>query len=95
METKYEIVYDETSCTDWGFIINDQWRGAERLEGVKPPEEDDELLDYVLAKIKEEIKAGHSDFKDLMDCIQPDDTVWPEDSCDTCGHWGHKTIWKI
>jgi hypothetical protein len=93
--TKYTIVYDEWSCTNWGFVINEQWRGAERDDGVLLPEEDDELLDYVLAKLKEHVKKGYTDFKSVMDCFQTDDFVYDESSCDTCGHSGQKTIWKI
>ena len=92
---KYEIIYDETGCTEWGFEVNDQWRGANRLEGVKSLEEDDELIDYVLAKLKKGIKDGEIDFKDVMECFQEDDHYSPDESCETCGHWGHKTIWKI
>lgn len=92
-ETKYTIVYDEMSCTDWGFEINGEWRGAN--SNVTPIEYDDELLDYVLTRLKEEIKGGHSDFKSLMDCFQSEDTEFDKGSCDTCGHSGYKTIWKI
>jgi hypothetical protein len=94
-EHKYTIIYDEWSCTSWGFEIDGVWRGAERDEGVKSPEEDDELLDYTLAKLKEHIKKGYTDFKSVMDCFQTDDFISDEGYCDTCGHSGHKTIWKI
>jgi hypothetical protein len=94
-ETKYTIIYDEWSCTEWGFSINYEWRGANREDGVKSIEEDDELLDYTLAKLKEHIKKGYTDFKSVMDCFQTDDYISDESSCDTCGHSGSKTIWKI
>lgn len=91
-EHKYEIIYDEMSCYDWGFIINDTWRSG---EDSKHPEEDDELLDYLLLKLKEGIKRGTCSFKDLVECFQSEDTVFAKGSCDDCGHSGHKTTWKI
>ncbi|NDB87010.1 MAG: hypothetical protein EB127_30640 [Alphaproteobacteria bacterium] len=94
-ETKYTIIYDETSCYDWGFFINDVWRGGEVEEGVKQPEEDDELLDYLLLKLKEGIKRGTCSFKDLVECFQSEDTIFSESSCEQCGHSGYKTIWKL
>jgi hypothetical protein len=51
-KTKYKIVYDESSCYNWGFSINDVWRSGEVEAGVKQPEEDDELIDYLLLKLK-------------------------------------------
>ena len=92
---KYEIVYDEWSCYDWGFNINGVWRSGEVKEGVKQPEEDDELLDYLLLKLKEGIKNNTCSFKDLVECFQSEETIFDESSCDNCGHSGHKTIWKI
>jgi hypothetical protein len=92
---KYKIVYDETSCYNWGFSINDVWRSGEVDEGVKQPEEDDELIDYLLAQLKEGIKNGTSSFKDLVECFQSDDTDYSKDSCDDCGHSGYRTTWNI
>jgi len=94
-EPKYKIVYDEWSCTSWGFSINDVWRGAERDEGVLYPEEDDELLDYVLSKLKQEIKDGNCDFKSVMDLFSDSETKHDDSSCDTCGHSGYKETWNI
>ena len=92
---KYTIVYDEASCYNWGFSINGVWRSGEVEEGVKQPEEDDELLDYLLLKLKEEIKRGTCSFKDLVECFQYDDTEFAKHSCDDCGHSGHRTTWRI
>lgn len=92
---KYTIVYDEASCYDWGFSINGVWRSGEVEEGVKQPEEDDELLDYLLLKFKEGIKKGTCSFKDLVECFQYDDYESSDGYCDTCGHHGGTTTWKI
>jgi hypothetical protein len=92
---KYEIIYDEMSCYNWGFSINGVWRSGEVEEGVKQPEEDDELLDYLLLKLKEGIKRGTCSFQDLVECFQSDETIFSESSCDDCGHSGHRTTWKI
>ena len=94
-EHKYKIVYNEMSCYGWGFEINDVWRSGEVEEGGKQPEEDDELLDYLLLKLKEGIKNNTCSFKDLVECFQYEDTIFDDDSCECCGHSGHKTIWKI
>ena len=64
---KYKIVYDENSCYNWGFSINDVWRSGEVDEGVKQPEEDDELIDYLLLKLKEGIKDGTCSFQNLVE----------------------------
>lgn len=92
---KYKITYDEMSCYNWGFSINDVWRSGEVEEGVKQPEEDDELLDYLLAQLKAGIKRGTCSFKDLVECFQSDDTEFDENSCDDCGHSGYRQTWKI
>jgi hypothetical protein len=94
-ESKYKIIYDETSCYNWGFTINDVWRSGEVEDGVKQPEEDDELLDYLLLKLKEGIKRGTCSFKDLVECFQSDDTEFSKSSCDDCGHSGYKQTWNI
>ena len=100
-ETKYKIVYDEMSCYNWGFSINGVWRSGEDFsegdvnEGIKRLEEDDELLDYLLLKLKEGIKRGTCSFKDLIECFQSDDTEFAKDSCGDCGHSGHTTTWNI
>jgi hypothetical protein len=94
-ETKYKIVYDEMSCYNWGFSINDVWRSREVEDGVKQPEEDDELLDYLLAELKDGIKRGTCSFKDLVECFQSDDTEFSNSSCDDCGHSGYKQTWNI
>jgi len=92
---KYKIVYDEMSCYGWGFSINDIWRSGEVEDGVKQPEEDDELLDYLLVKLKEGIKNNTCSFKDLVECFQSDDREFSTDSCDDCGHSGYRQTWKI
>ena len=92
---KYKIVYDEMSCYNWGFSINDVWRSGEVEAGVKQPEEDDELLDYLLLKLKEGIKNNTCSFKDLVECFQSDDTEFDEGSCDDCDHSGYKQTWNI
>jgi hypothetical protein len=100
-EPKYKIVYDEMSCYNWGFSINDVWRsGEDYSEGeledrIKQLEEDDELLDYLLAQLKVGIKRGTCSFKDLVECFQSDDTEFSDSSCDDCGHSGHRTTWNI
>ena len=94
-DPKYKIVYDEMSCYNWGFSINDIWRSGEVEAGVKQPEEDDELLDYLLIKLKEGIKDNTCSFKDLVECFQSDDTEFDKGSCDDCGHYGHRTTWNI
>jgi hypothetical protein len=94
-EPKYTIVYDEASCYNWGFSINGVWRSGEVEEGVKQPEEDDELLDYLLLKLKEGIKDGTCSFKDLVECFQSDDYESSDGYCDTCGHHGGRTTWRI
>ena len=92
---KYKIVYNETSCYNWGFSINGVWRSGEVDEGVKHPEEDDELLDYLLLKLKERIKDGTCSFRDLVECFQSDDREFSKSSCDDCGHSGYKQTWNI
>lgn len=100
-QPKYKIVYNEMSCYNWGFSINDVWRSGEDFsegevnECIKRLEEDDELIDYLLLKLKEGIKDGTSSFKDLVECFQTDDTEYSERSCDDCGHSGYKQTWNI
>jgi hypothetical protein len=89
------------SCYNWGFSINDVWRSGEDFsegdvnKSIKRLEEDDELLDYLLLKLKESIKRGTCSFKDLVECFQSDDTEFSKSSCDDCGHSGYKQTWNI
>ena len=79
---KCRIVYDEMSCYNWGFSINGVWRSGEVEEGVKQPEEDDELLDYLLLKLKEGIKNGKFLIQKCSSC--ENFQFFPRSFCITC-----------
>ena len=58
------------------------------------PDKDEELIDYLLEKLKEELKNGHTSFDDIINCFQYSDYE-AGSSCETCGHYDGKTTWEI
>jgi len=91
-DIKYTIVKDEKSCYGPSWSVNGEW-----LKEGQYLEQNDELIDYLLLKVKEAIKDNTSNVESLLSCIQYDD--WEADegeSCETCGHsGGGKTTWKV
>jgi hypothetical protein len=89
-KTKYTIIKDEKSCFGPAWCINDHW-----LEEGEYLEDNEELIDYLLIKLKEGIKKRSIDVESLIVCFQCDDYEYDKGSCETCGHFGGKTTWVI
>lgn len=89
-EHKYTIIKDEGSCFGPSWCINGEW-----LKEGEYLEQNEELIDYLLSQMKEAIKKNQTLVDDLLHCFQYDDYVYNKGSCETCGHYGGKTTWKI
>jgi hypothetical protein len=88
MSTKYKIV-ETTGCTAFNFTIND-----EPISDI-PEKKQEEILDYVLGKIKEGINENTILFTDVVTLFQPDDWEHDPNVCETCGDSISTTTWKI
>ena len=59
-------------------------------------EEREELLDYLLAKLKESYQEGGVDLIDIVKMFQYDcDESKDLGTCDTCDHWAHSETYFI
>ena len=89
-DIKYTIIKDEKSCFGPAWSVNGKW-----LEEGEDLANNEELMDYLIDNLKEYIKKGHSDFESLLSIYQYDDYEADKDRCETCGHYGGKTTWKV
>jgi hypothetical protein len=89
-EPKYTIIKDEKSCFGTVWCLNEKW-----LEEGEYMEDNTELVEYLLNKIRDGIKDKSIDIESLITCFHYDDYESDKGSCETCGHFGGKTNWKI
>jgi hypothetical protein len=88
MNTKYKIE-QVTGCTAFGFYIN------ETLISDIPEEKQEEILDYLLGKIKEGIRENTIQFESVVQLFQYDDYEYDDHICEQCGDSIETTIWNI
>lgn len=88
METKYTFIETE-GCTAFGFSVN-----SKELEDIEETEHA-EILEYLLAKVREGIADNTILFRDVVKLFQPDDWHYSKDRCEQCGDSISTTIWKI
>ena len=92
MEHKYKIVKTD-GCIAFGFEVNGKslYGQYDRMT----QEEEDAFTEYLLNKIKEEVKAKRICLTELVECLycesHEDDGVY----CDQCGDTMTTTTWNI
>ena len=88
MNTKYKIEITE-GCTAFGTSINDR-----NVLDI-PEKEMDEIVDYLLAQIRESYNQSGILFENIVQIFQYDDYEHDPEPCDQCGDTVSTTIWNI
>jgi len=86
MKYKIEIV---EGCTAFGTYIND------RNTADIPEEEMDEIIDYLLAQIRESYNRSGVQFNDIVQLLQYDHYEQDPHPCSQCGDTVSSTTWKV
>lgn len=85
---KYKFV-ETTGCTAFDFTVNDKSL-SDILEN-----DQDEILEYLLLKIKEGIKDNTIQFQNVVRMFQYDDYEHDDHVCGQCGDTVSTTTWNI
>ena len=88
MNTKYKIEITE-GCTAYGTSIN----GRDVVD--IPEEEMDEIVDYVLAQIRESYNRNGTSFENIIQLLDYDDYEHDPTVCGSCGDTVSTTTWNI
>jgi hypothetical protein len=87
-KTKYKFI-ETTGCTAFNFTVNDKsFSEMSKLEY-------DEMLNYLLEKIKEGIGEQTILLEDVVRLFQYDDYEYDPHVCDQCGDTVSTTTWNI
>ena len=85
---KYKFV-ETTGCTAFDFTANDK-----SLSDISENDQD-EILEYLLLKIKEGIKDNTIQFQNVVRMFQYDDYEHDDHVCGQCGDTVSTTTWNI
>ena len=88
MKTKYKFQETE-GCTAFGFYVN-----GESLVDL-PEQDQEEILNYVLNELKEQVKENHIQFSEVIKLFQYDFYECDPDPCDQCGDTVSTMVWNI
>jgi hypothetical protein len=88
MNHKYEII-ESTGCTKFGFSIN-----GKELNDL-PENEIEEVIDYLLPKIKESIKNKEINLSTIMHIFPYAGYEHTKEPCGQCGDHVTITVWRI
>jgi len=85
---KYKFV-ETTGCTAFDFTVNDK-----SLSDI-PQNDQDEILEYLLLKIKDGIKDNTIQLENVVEMFQYDDYEHDDHVCGQCGDTVSTTTWNI
>lgn len=88
MSTKYKFVRT-TGCTAFNFTVND-----ECIVDI-PEEKQEEIIDYLLIKLKERFKENNIHLEYIVEMFEYDNYEHDPESCDQCGDTVQTTTWNI
>lgn len=88
MSTKYKFV-QTTGCTAFNFTVND-----ECIVDI-PEEKQEEIIDYLLIKLKERFKENNIHLENIVEMFEYDNYEHDPESCDQCGDTVSITTWNI
>ena len=88
MSTKYKFE-EVTGCTAFDFLVN-----GKSLSDIAKNDQD-EILDYLIIKIKEGIKENAIQFQNVVQLFQYDDYEHDPSVCGHCGDTVSTTTWNI
>jgi hypothetical protein len=80
---------ETTGCTSFGFTVNDD------LFYDLPEDQQNEIVDYILIKIKEKFENKEIQISDIVNVFEYDDYDADKEACDQCGDIVVRTIWHI
>ena len=86
--TKYKFE-QTTGCTAFNFNVND-----ESIVDI-PEEKQEEIVDYLLVKLKERFKEKNIHLENIVEMFHYDDYEHDPERCDQCGDTVSTTIWYI
>jgi hypothetical protein len=86
--TKYKIE-EVTGCTAFGFYINE-----EPISDI-PEDKQEEILDYLLGKIKDGIKENSIQLESIVHLFQYDDYENDPEPCSQCFDTVQTITWNI
>jgi len=92
--TKYNIIISE-GCTAFYTDVNGKTVGGSYEPTRLTEEEENELVDYLLVKVKEGITNSTISLNALIGLFQYDDYETDEYSCEQCGDSVSRTIYNI
>jgi hypothetical protein len=85
---KYKFV-ETTGCTAFDFTVNDK-----SLSDISQSDQD-EILEYLLLKIKDGIKDNTIQFQNVVQMFQYEDYEHDDHVCGQCGDTVSTTTWNI
>jgi len=88
MKTKYKFV-ETSGCTSFNFTAND------KSFSELTKEELDEILNYLLLKIKESVSEQGILLENVVSLFQYDDYEHDDHICEQCGDSVSTTTWNI
>ena len=91
---KYNIVISE-GCTAFYTEVNGKIVGGSYEPTRLSEEEENELVDYLLLKVKEGISESTIDLNQLIGLFQYDESEYDDRVCDQCGDTVTRTIYNI
>jgi len=86
--TKYKFV-QTTGCTAFDFTVNDN-----SLSDL-PEKTQEEILDYLLIKLKERFKENNINLENIVELFHYDDYEYDNHVCEQCGDTVSSTTWNI
>jgi hypothetical protein len=88
MSTKYKFE-EVTGCTAFNFLVN-----GNSLSDIAENDQD-EILEYLFVKIKENIKENTIQLESVVQLFQYDDYEYDDHVCGQCGDTVSTTTWNI
>jgi hypothetical protein len=88
MKTKYKFE-EITGCTAFNFLINNR-----SLSEISEQEQE-QILDYLLIKLKECVKENGIQLTNIVQLFQYDDYEYDDHVCEQCGDTVCTTTWNI
>lgn len=88
MKTRYKFE-EITGCTAFNFLVNEESFSA------LPEDKQDEIVDYLLIKIKEEFKENSISINQIVGIFQYDDYENDPEPCSQCFDTIQTTTWNI
>lgn len=92
--SKYNIVISE-GCTAFYTEVNGKTIGGSYEPTRLPEEDENELVDYLLLKVKEGISESTIDLNQLIGLFQYDECEHDDYACEQCGDTVTRTIYNI